>query len=141
MDESTLQTFGQSLERCTAKPDFLDRFYEAFLASSPKVRAKFANTDFPKQKRALHASLNLMLRAAREEGSGPPVYLEDLARRHGAHDLAVGAEYYDLWLDSLLATVKACDPAYGPEIEQAWEKVMGVGISFLCSRYNDPSPG
>ncbi len=137
MDERTLTTFGESLQRCSAHPDFLDLFYEAFLGSSPKVREKFANTDFVKQKRALHASLNLMLRAAREEDLGPPRYLDDLARRHGSHDLDIGAEYYDLWLDSLLATVSVCDPKASEEVRQAWEKVMGVGIRYLCARYND----
>jgi hemoglobin-like flavoprotein len=137
MDEATLQVFGKSLERCSANPDFLDLFYEAFLGSSPKVREKFANTDFVKQKRALHASLNLMLRAAKEEDLGPPRYLDELARRHGSHDLNIGAEYYDLWLDSLLGTVKACDPGWSPDVEKAWERVMGVGISYLCSRFND----
>ena len=43
-------------------------------------------------------------------------------------------------LHTLLATARACDPAYGPEIERAWEKVMGVGIAYLCSRYNDLPP-
>ena len=51
----------ESLRRCNAHPVFLDLFYENFLASSPKVKEKFANTDFAKQKRALQASLNLML--------------------------------------------------------------------------------
>lgn len=137
MDDRTLTIFGDSLSRCSANPDFLDLFYEAFLGSSPKIREKFANTDFVKQKRALHASLNLMLRAAREEDLGPPRYLDDLARRHGAHDLDIGAEYYDLWLDSLLATVAVCDPQVSEEVRGAWEKVMGVGIRYLCARYNE----
>jgi len=137
MDDATLQTFQQSLARCTANPRFLDQFYDTFLASSPKVREKFANTDFLKQKRALHGSFHLMLRAAQNEGSGPPVYLEDLAHRHGARQLAIGAELYDLWLDSLLATVRICDPDGSPDIEKAWEKVMGIGIKYLCSRYHE----
>jgi hemoglobin-like flavoprotein len=137
MDEAVLHSFENSLARCTANPEFLDLFYDTFLASSPKVREKFANTDFIKQKRMLHASFNLMLRAAQNEGSGPPAYLEDLAQRHGARQLAIGAELYDLWLDSLLAAVRVHDPDCSPDIEKAWEKVMGIGISYLCNRYND----
>jgi hemoglobin-like flavoprotein len=136
MDEATLDTFEKSFQRCVADPGFLDLFYRTFLASSPKVRAKFTTTDFEKQKRALYGSFQLMLRAARQEGEGPPDYLEALAQRHGAAQLAIGAEFYDLWLDSLLTTVRACDPACDPAIETAWEQVMGIGISYLCSRYN-----
>ena len=135
MDESTLQSFEQSLARCMAVPDFLGRFYDGFLASSPKVREKFAHTDFTRQKQMLHTSFSLMLRAAQNEGSGPPSYLDDLARRHGAKELDIGADLYDLWLDSLLETVRACDPACTPAIEQAWEKVMGIGIAYLTTRY------
>jgi hemoglobin-like flavoprotein len=136
MDEATLDTFGTSLERCASNPRFLDLFYETFLASSPKVREKFANTDFEKQKRALHGSFHLMLRAAREEGHGPPDFLDELALRHGSGQLAIGSEFYDLWLDSLLAAVRACDPAHSPDVEKAWEQVMGIGIRYLCSRYH-----
>jgi hemoglobin-like flavoprotein len=136
MDEATLDLFSKSLERCSANPGFLDLFYRTFLASSLKVKEKFADTDFEKQRRALHGSFHLMLRAAREEGQGPPNFLDDLAKRHGSGQLAVGAEFYDLWLDSLLAAVRACDPAHSPEVEKAWEKVMGIGIRYLCSRYH-----
>jgi hemoglobin-like flavoprotein len=137
VNAATVSTFEMSLERCMAQPDFLDRFYETFLGSSPKVREKFAATDFDKQKRALQASFYLMLRAAREEGSGTrPAYLDALAQRHGAGQLGIGAELYDQWLDCLLATAKACDPEYSEDVEQAWEQVMSVGIRYLCSRYN-----
>lgn len=136
MDEATLRIFESSLARCTAKPEFLDLFYDTFLASSPKVRERFANTEFANQKRMLSASFNLMLRAAQNEESGPPEYLEELAKRHGAKQLAIGADLYDLWLDSLLTAVRVSDPACTAEVEQAWEKVMGIGIKYLCSRYN-----
>jgi hemoglobin-like flavoprotein len=136
MDDSTLQTFESSLARCTGRPDFLDLFYETFLASSPKVREKFANTEFANQKRMLSASFNLMLRAAQNEESGLPEYLEGLAIRHGAKHLAIGADLYDLWLDSLLVAVRASDPDCTPGVEKAWEAVMGIGIKYLCSHYN-----
>jgi hemoglobin-like flavoprotein len=136
MDEATLDTFWKSYERCSADPAFLDRFYRAFLSASPKVKEKFANTDFEHQKRALHGSFHLMLRAAREEGHGPPDFLDELAQRHGSSQLAIGAEFYDVWLDCLLATVRASDPAHSSEVEEAWEQVMGVGIRYLCSRYH-----
>lgn len=136
MDEARLQVFAASLARCTAEPLFLDRFYEIFLASSPRVREKFAHTDFVKQKATLKASLGLMLLAARQEGQGPPEFLDGLAQRHGASDLAVGADLYDHWLDSLLAAVAVTDPAWSPEVGEAWEQALAVGISYLCHRFH-----
>ena len=136
MDEKTIELFEQSLRRCDANSEFLDIFYERFLASSPKVKQKFADPDFHRQKRLLRASFYLILLASEDPEGGPERYLGHLAARHSTKDLDVGAELYDLWLDSLLASVKDCDPEYNEEIEHAWEKMMGIGIDFLLSHYH-----
>jgi hemoglobin-like flavoprotein len=140
MDHASLAQFEDSLRRCNADPDFLDRFYERFLRSSPKVREKFLGTDFIRQKRMLQASLQLLLVAAQDDGERPTPYLDEVAARHSASQMAIGAELYDLWLDSLLATVREVDPSWAPEVERAWESVMTVGIAYLVSRFNRP-PG
>jgi hemoglobin-like flavoprotein len=136
MDKEILDAFDKSLERCTSRSGFLDRFYEKFLASSPKVREKFAKTDFVHQKRALKASLHTILLAAEDPEKGPARYLGAIAEQHGAQDLDIGAELYDLWLDSLLETVEESDPEYSPTVRKAWEEVTMVGIHYLCVRYN-----
>ena len=128
----------ESLQRCNADPAFLDRFYEKFLASSPAVREKFANTDFVRQKREVTASFHRMLLAAEEGVTGPDRYLKDTAEQHSKSRLDIGAELYDLWLDSLLATVKECDPKFNPEIEAAWETLMSAGIGYMLSHYHRP---
>jgi hemoglobin-like flavoprotein len=137
MDEKTLSTFDESLRRCDAVPGFLESFYKKFLDSSPKVKKKFEKTDFVRQKRALRASLHLMPLAAGDKTDGPDRYLKALAVRHSHAELDIGAELYDLWLDSLLAVVRKRDPKFSPEVEQAWEDVMMVGISYLLSHYAD----
>jgi hemoglobin-like flavoprotein len=136
MEERLLDIVDSSLQRCIGNPRFLDRFYERFLASSPKVKERFERTDFVKQKRALRGSLWMMLLAAANEAEGPDRYLRYLADLHSARQLDIGAELYDLWLDCLLETLAECDPAYSPELRAAWEQVMMVGIHYLCTRYN-----
>jgi hemoglobin-like flavoprotein len=136
MDAAVIKTFEDSLRRCDTNPRFLDLFYERFLSSSPEVRAKFENTDFERQKRVLRASFYLILLASEDEVNGPARYLQHLAARHGARDLGIGTELYDLWLDSLLATVKQCDPEYSSAVESAWEAVMGIGIEYMLLRYH-----
>ena len=116
----------------------MDRFYEKFLASSPEIRAKFANTDFVKQKEALRGSLTAMMRAAADEATGPETYLKDLAILHGRSHLDIGAGLYDLWLDSLLATVRECDPQFDVQVQEAWESVMEVGIRYIVSLDHTP---
>ena len=136
MDQAILETFDGSLGRCTSQSRFLDLFYTKFLASSPKIREKFKDTDFVRQKRALKASLHMILLAAGDEGSDPGKYLSDVAEKHSAKQLDVGAELYDLWLDSLLETVEECDPEFSATVRKSWEDVMMVGIHYLCVRYN-----
>jgi hemoglobin-like flavoprotein len=136
MNESTLAVVDGSLKRCLARADFLDLFYEKFLAASPLVPEKFARTDFVRQKRALRASLELLLLAAGDEATGPERYLDELARVHGSQGLDIGAELYDMWLDCLLETVAATDPEHSPAVRDAWEQVMLVGIHYMCTRYN-----
>jgi hemoglobin-like flavoprotein len=140
VEETLIAQVEDSLRRCNADARFLDRFYETFLNSSPKVREKFLGTDFARQKRALQASLHLLLVVARDDGNRPNAYLDEVAARHGARQLAIGAELYDLWLDSLLATGREVDPGWTPEVEDAWESVMTVGISYLVTRFHRTAP-
>jgi hemoglobin-like flavoprotein len=135
MEERIIHTYELSLDRCAANPAFFERFYQIFIASSPKVAAKFAQTDFERQMKALEASLHLMIKAVRDDRSGMDAYLKDLADRHSCRDLNIGSEFYDYWLDSLLATVKEFDPAYDESVRDAWERVMLVGIEYMLSRY------
>ena len=135
MSPIVLAVFEASLKRCEARPDFFDVFYGNFLASSPEVAEKFTGTNFARQKELLRTSLHHLLLVARDPKQGPDPYLEDVAVRHGAGHLAIGAHLYDLWLDSLLETVRACDPESVPEVEAAWEEVMMIGIHYLCTNY------
>lgn len=138
MDEKTLELFDRSLARCNATPGFLDRFYDLFLASSPKVKERFAGTDFVTQKKALKESFRLMRLVVTDGEGGPDRHLKELAFSHSRDRLNIGAELYDLWLDSLLAAVKECDSECTSEVEEAWENVMMEGISYLISHYHEP---
>lgn len=135
IDASTLRTYEESLERCSANPEFFARFYEIFLASSPKIAEKFVNTDFARQRKALEASLHMMVLAVKDEQGGLEERLGALAELHSSRKLGIGAEMYDYWLDSLLAAVKEMDPAYSQSVHDAWERVMMIGIGYLLSRY------
>jgi hypothetical protein len=136
VDLRSLGVFERSLTRCQARTGFLDRFQERFLASSPEVAEKFAGTDFARQKRALNASFHHLLLVAQDPKQSPDAYLSDVARRHSASQLAIGASLYDLWLDSLLQTVMEFDPEWTLEVDRAWEAVMMVGIRYLCQNFH-----
>jgi hemoglobin-like flavoprotein len=128
------EVFDDSLARCLSKHGFLDRFYERFLASSPQVREAFRNTDFAHQKKMLTDSLSLMTSMS----GAPADELEELdrvARRHGKHDLDIGFELYDLWLESLMQTVREFDGHFDRDVDRAWRNVLAEGIEFMESRH------
>jgi len=134
MDEQRIEAFSASLSRCLADDQFLKRFYELFLDSSPVVAAKFEQTDFERQRRALGSSLYVMVMAV-ERSSPALAYLERVAERHSRNDLDIGPELYDLWLDCLVRTVRERDPEWSDEVGAAWHDAMQVGTDMMRSRY------
>jgi len=132
--EREAELFNDSLERCTASSEFLDRFYDLFLASSREVAEKFRHTDFPKQKRMLKASLYMMVLVA-DGKTEVQENLQRIAKRHSRTDLDIRPELYMLWLDCLIQAVRECDPRFTPETETAWRKIMECGITFMQSHY------
>ncbi len=132
MDERTLELFNRSFEACVGQAEFLKRFYEIFIESSPEVRAKFKDTDFVKQNRVLKKSLlRLTMAAAGTASAGEEI--ASLGRQHGREGLRIGADLYDLWLDCLLRAVSEFDPKWSPEVGDSWRKMFGRYISILKS--------
>lgn len=135
MDPQSVQKARDSLSRCNQRPEFLERFYELFIDSSPDIRKKFENTDFEVQKKVLRDSLFLMLSAAGTTVGYAHVQLEKLAKRHSHNDLGIKPEWYALWLDTLLQTVAEFDPDYSDAIDAAWRDSMKEGIELLSAGY------
>jgi hemoglobin-like flavoprotein len=122
----------QSYGRCCASSDFFDDFYQNFLASSPQIREKFANTDMTAQKQLLRQGiLNLVLYAR----GMPDTKLRALGCSHARDALDIRPELYDLWLDSLLRTIRIHDRAWDEQTGVAWREVLTKGINLIKSYY------
>jgi len=132
--DRALSVYNASLDRCTARPGFLDRFYELFLASADEVREKFKNTNFDRQKEALRMSLYMMM-TAHDWSVECDGHLEEIAERHSRHDLDIAPHLYDLWLVCLLRAVSEFDPGYDANVAAAWRAALGPGIQLMKSRY------
>ena len=130
VDAEDIEVFNDSLERCTSHPEFLGRFYEFFLASSPEVAEKFKNTNFARQKRALKASLYLLIFASEGKPEGT-AHLDRMAETHGPGNMNIPPQMYDLWLESLLKAVQEFDIAFNPRVEKAWRNMLSSGIEFM----------
>jgi len=135
MDPKTVHIARDSLSRSLQAEGFLDRFYELFMASSPDIRDKFKNTDFAKQKKVLSDSLFLMLSAAGTTEGFAHDQLASLTRKHSRSQLDIRPEFYETWLDCLIATLSEKDDQFSEEVEQAWRESLRGGIDLLSSGY------
>ena len=135
MTYAELAHFNDSLTRCTSDPQFLERFYDLFLASSDEVRHKFSQTDMPKQRRLLQASFHMMMLAAISDPVGT-AHFERLAVLHSQQHLDIPPHLYDLWLDCLMQAVRESDPQCTPETESVWRRMMANGLAFMKVRYH-----
>lgn len=135
MLEKDLEIFNDSLERCRAKGNFIDRFYERFLASSPQVAEKFKHTDFTRQRRMLQASLYTILLCIRGTGPNDFTPLEHVAYIHSREVNDIKPELYDYWLEALLATVLEFDHRVNDQILNIWKMVLTPAIEYMQSKY------
>jgi hemoglobin-like flavoprotein len=134
LSKEQIARFDTSLARCLAEEAFLNRFYELFVESSPAIAEKFRDTNFERQRRAMGASLYVIVLAL-EQGKAAMIYLDQIAKQHGHEDLDVPPEMYDAWRDCLLMSVKEYDPMYSDGIEQAWRMAADFAIEIMRKRY------
>ena len=119
-----------SYGRCCVHPRFFDRFYEIFLASDPAIRPMFVRTNFAKQKALLREGVSMLLMHL----DGKPVgtaCLDRLAESHGPGRMNVTARLYELWITSLIQTVKEFDGECSVAVETEWRRALHAGVHYL----------
>ncbi len=116
--------------------NFFDAFYDRFFQSSPEVAKQFKHTDMQKQKKVLEKSFySLLIFYATNNAND---YLEKIAIQHNKSALNIHPDLYDLWLESLIATVKDYDDHCSAETELSWRLVLSVGITYMKFKYDHP---
>ena len=116
--------------------NFFEAFYRNFIAASPQVRDKFKNTDMDHQQKMLKKSFySLVVFYA---SNNVDDYLVNVAERHNKDNLDIRPEFYDLWMESLIATVAQYDEDFGDRIELAWRLVLSTGITYMKFKYDHP---
>jgi hemoglobin-like flavoprotein len=138
MDPAKVQLVRQSLGRCLLNRaldiGFLDAFYDAFLASDPRIKPLFSKTDMETQKDLLRHGLTMLImygggsRMARSA-------VEQLAVEHDHDHLNIEPGLYRLWTDSLLACVRKYDPKCDEGLVESWSEVLGPGIAVMTRAY------
>ena len=129
LPDFVIEAFNDSLDQCVGDATFLDRFYDRFIAASPEVPAFFANTAMDRQKRALKASLYTALMVA-DGNRAATAHLRTLGELH--RRLGIREGHYELWLESLTATVAETEAVeQSSVVEESWKQVLECSIKIM----------
>lgn len=122
----------QSYGRCCRAEGFFDTFYRFFLASSPEVRAKFANTNMQAQQLLLRQGIMNIVLYAR---GMPDTKLKALGCSHSRKAMNIRPDLYNLWTDALLKTIREHDPEADSATLSAWKEVINQGVAVILNEY------
>ncbi|MFN8601213.1 MAG: globin domain-containing protein [Candidatus Binatia bacterium] len=131
LDEDTLATFHDSLDRVLQRSDFFDLFYDRLLASSPEIARKFDGVDLRRVKRHVRDSFYLKMMAS-DGNRGATARLEKLAEQHAA--IHVTRAMHDQWTSVMLTLVEELDPGCDAEVAQSWREVLRIGTDIMKAR-------
>ena len=125
----------QSYGRCCRKDEFFVDFYDFFMSSSDAIRNRFVDTDMSAQRHLLRNGVMQIILVARGMSDRK---LKDLGQSHNRHNYNIQPEWYGLWEEALLKTVRVHDPEYTPELREAWRDVLKPGIDLIRGAYCAP---
>ena len=128
------ETVRASFARCEAAGDFAEEFYTIFLDASDEIAPLFAQTEFVKQRKLLRGTVYILVT---RDVADPQVRatLDRIGHSHSRAQLNIRPALYELWLDSVCATVKRMDPDWTPAIEAGWRNQLRPGIEAITALY------
>jgi hemoglobin-like flavoprotein len=95
--------------------------------------SKFAHVDMAAQVGVLQKSMFHIISfyVAKTDSE----YLRSIALTHSKAQYDIKPEYYDIWLESLIETVRKVDSEFEDDVELAWRLAMSPGIQFMKFHY------
>ena len=125
--------FNNSFQRAIA-PDshkFYERFFERLIAAHPEIAELFATTDMVRQREVFMQSMTYVMSFAAT--LKPSEEMKKIAKKHGKNKLNIPKDYYDIWLDCMIETVREFDPKFDDHIETSWRVMLVPGIEYMKS--------
>jgi len=122
----------QSYGRCCNNEHFFIDFYDRFMGSSEAIRALFQHTDMPAQRHLLRNGIMQLVLHAR---GMPDTKLRALGCSHSRKGYNIRPEWYGLWLDALLVTLRKYDPEFDDDTALAWRRAIEPGIELIRGAY------
>jgi len=113
---------------------FFEAFYLQFLQTDIEIALRFTNTDMATQQSMLKKSFYSLF-AFYASGQADDA-IRNIAERHNHNNLDIKPEFYDLWLECLIETIKQYDEQFCDEVELSWRLVMTPGIIYMKFKYD-----
>ncbi len=107
-----------------------EAFYDRFLRADEEARARFAHTDFDRQRDLFLHGLFALIDYARDGAMGR-LAVRRLAKTHGGAGLNIPERLYDVWIDTLIETLAEVDQEWSEELSSAWSAVLCPGITVI----------
>ena len=132
-EDSYARVVGEGIGISDKGKGFFDAFYGVFFARSEEICKKFVDVDMAVQVGVLQKSMFHIISfyVAKTDNE----YLRSIAQTHSRSQYDIKPEYYDIWLESLIETVRKIDPEYENDVELAWRLAMTPGIQFMKFHY------
>lgn len=131
------QIFDGSFERVSTESingnSFFADFYNRFLASDIRIKQRFEHTDMEAQKSMLRKSFYSLF--SFYISADTDYLLKKIAYTHSRTQLDIPPDLYDIWLESLIESVRLYDPEFNDDVELAWRLVLTPGIVFMKFYY------
>ena len=100
----------------------------------PAIAPFFAKTEFARQRTLLRDSVYLLVT---QDVSDPEMreLLKKLGELHSRAGRNIAPKLYELWLDSICATVKQLDPEWSQSLEDHWRVRLRAGMQIVMAAY------
>ena len=118
-----------------SKEKFFQHFYQHFLNTNPDIRKMFEQTVFDKQITMLKNAISMSILFAEKQDELAKDVLTSIRNSHSSRKLNVRPEYYSLWLNSLVETLRVCDSQFNEQLESQWREMMQISIDYIVEGY------
>lgn len=137
VDLELVEIARQSYKRCYQDEGFFKLFYDDFLQQSDEIVELFANTDWHMQKHLIASAIrSAIMFAGSSDLSAAKEHIEALGHSHSESQMNIKPEFYPIWLESMMRTVKKTDPFFSPQVDKAWREVLMFTINLMVSKYD-----
>ena len=131
---TTLEHVRQSYVRCRKTDDFFDAFYDNFARKSSAIGALFASTDMNRQNQLLNIAIENLLKFSTGDETAIS-QIDKIGHSHGNGKLDISADWYILWEESLLETIRETDPEVTSQLLVDWSEILEPGIKRIIELY------